>query len=122
MDARQLWNSHPVFPSAHVAGALATAFSMRLALPGRKWVYRTLFVMTGLIAVATVYGRYHYLADATYGAVIATLVAGVLALDLQRPPYVGTSLRSAESIKPVLAGKTSTPDHLWASSFESRDR
>ena len=53
--------------------ALATAFGMRQALPERKWVYRTLFVMSGLIAVATVYGRYHYLADATYGAVIATL-------------------------------------------------
>ena len=81
-----------VFPSAHVAGALASAFGMRLALPGRKWVYRTLFVMTGLITVATVYGRYHYLADAAYGAVIATLVAGVLAFAVQRPPYIGTLL------------------------------
>jgi membrane-associated phospholipid phosphatase len=46
-----------IFPSAHVAGAPATAFGMRLALSERKWVYRALFVMTGLIAVATVYGR-----------------------------------------------------------------
>ena len=64
-----------VFPSAHVAGSVATAFGMRLALPARKWVYRSLFVTALLIAVATVYGRYHYLADATCGAVIATLVA-----------------------------------------------
>jgi membrane-associated phospholipid phosphatase len=72
-----------VFPSAHVAGVLATAFGMRLVLPEHKWVYRMLFVMTGVIAVATVYGRYHYLADATYGVVIATLVAGVLAFAVQ---------------------------------------
>jgi hypothetical protein len=33
-----------------------------------------LFVMAVLIAIATVYGRYHYLADATCGAVIACIV------------------------------------------------
>lgn len=63
-----------VFPSAHVAGALSTAFGFRLAMPEGKWVYRSLFVIAVLITVATVYGRYHYLADASYGAVIACLV------------------------------------------------
>jgi membrane-associated phospholipid phosphatase len=63
-----------VFPSAHVAGALSTAFGARLAMPERKWVYRALFVIAAAIAAATVYGRYHYLADAAYGAAIAALV------------------------------------------------
>ena len=63
-----------VFPSAHVAGAFSAAFGLRLAMPERKWVYRSLFVIALLIAVATVYGRYHYLADAACGAVVACLV------------------------------------------------
>jgi membrane-associated phospholipid phosphatase len=63
-----------VFPSAHVAGALSTAFGLRRALPGSKRVFRSFFVIAILIAIATVYGRYHYLADATYGAVIACIV------------------------------------------------
>ena len=63
-----------VFPSAHVAGALSTAFGLRLAMPERKRVSRLFFVMAALIAIATVYGRYHYLADATCGAVIASTV------------------------------------------------
>lgn len=87
-----------VFPSAHVAGALSTAFGMRLAMPESKRVYRSLFVIAVLIAIATVYGRYHYLADATFGAVIACTVSffvqGILAIGLGRN-------RRAES--PVIA-------------------
>jgi len=63
-----------VFPSAHVAGAFSVAFGMRQALPERKWVSRFLYVMALLIAVATVYGRYHYLADATAGFSVAVIV------------------------------------------------
>lgn len=62
-----------VFPSAHVAGAFSAAFGLRQALPGKKWAYRLLLVIAALIAAATVYGRYHYLADATAGFAIAGL-------------------------------------------------
>jgi membrane-associated phospholipid phosphatase len=44
-------------------------------MPEGKRIYRTLFVIAALIAIATVYGRYHYLADATCGAVIVCVVA-----------------------------------------------
>jgi membrane-associated phospholipid phosphatase len=67
-----------VFPSAHVAGAFSAFFGMRLALPERKSIARFLLVMAILIATATVYGRYHYLADALAGlamAVLAFLIA-----------------------------------------------
>ncbi len=67
-----------VFPSAHVAGALSTAFGFRLAAPDKKRVYQSLFVIAILIAIATVYGRYHYLADATCGAMIACLVPSLV--------------------------------------------
>jgi membrane-associated phospholipid phosphatase len=63
-----------VFPSAHVAGALSAAFGLRLAMPEGKWAYRSLFVIAVLIAIATVYGRYHYLADAICGALLACIV------------------------------------------------
>ena len=74
-----------VFPSAHVAGALSSAFGLRLALPENKRVYRSFFVIAVLIAIATVYGRYHYLADAACGAVIACVV-----------PFVARALRSRD--------------------------
>ena len=63
-----------VFPSAHVAGAFAAAFGAMRVLPERPWVSRVLFVIASLIAIATVYGRYHYLADALAG-LLAALVA-----------------------------------------------
>jgi membrane-associated phospholipid phosphatase len=62
-----------VFPSAHVAGAFATAFGAYRALPERRWVSRFLLVIASLITMATVYGRYHYLADAIAGLVVVSI-------------------------------------------------
>jgi membrane-associated phospholipid phosphatase len=69
-----------VFPSAHVAGAFASALGMRLALPSRPWVSRLLLGTAVLIAAATVYGRYHYLADAVAGFAVSLIAfsAGLL--------------------------------------------
>ena len=64
-----------VFPSAHVAGAFSAALGMRMVMPSHRWVSRFLGVMAALIAVATVYGRYHYLADAAAGFAMAGLAA-----------------------------------------------
>ena len=66
-----------VFPSAHCSGAFCAPFAMRLALPEKQWVWRFLSVMAVLIATATVYGRYHYLADAAAGLAIAVAAIGV---------------------------------------------
>lgn len=66
-----------VFPSAHVAGAFSAAFGMRQALPERKWVSRFLYAMALLIAAATVYGRYHYFADAAAGFLVAVLASAL---------------------------------------------
>lgn len=62
-----------VFPSAHVSGAFAGAFAMRYALPERPWGWRFLLALAVSIALATVYGRYHYLADALAGFALALL-------------------------------------------------
>ena len=66
-----------VFPSAHCSGAFCAAFAMRLALPEKKWVWRFLLFMSVMIATATVYGRYHYLADAAAGLAIAVFAIGL---------------------------------------------
>jgi undecaprenyl-diphosphatase len=66
-----------VFPSAHVAGSFAVAFAMVGLLPERKWVGRLLAVLAVLIALATVYGRYHYAVDAAAGFAISVAATAV---------------------------------------------
>jgi membrane-associated phospholipid phosphatase len=66
-----------VFPSAHVSGAFSAAFAMVRLLPERKWVGRFLVVLATLITTATVYGRYHYAADAVAGLAIAVAAEAV---------------------------------------------
>jgi membrane-associated phospholipid phosphatase len=60
-----------VFPSTHVAGSFSVAFAMIRLLPEKRWVGRLLLVMAILIAVATVYGRYHYAVDAVAGFAVS---------------------------------------------------
>jgi membrane-associated phospholipid phosphatase len=69
-----------VFPSAHVSGAFSAALTLKCVLPEKKWAWRFLLVLAVLIATATVYGRYHYLADATAGLAIALAVFGLTLL------------------------------------------
>jgi membrane-associated phospholipid phosphatase len=73
-----------VFPSAHVAGAFAAAFGAWRAQPERPWVSRLLLVTASLIAIATVYGRYHYLADAGAGLFVAFVALAFSAHERQR--------------------------------------
>lgn len=60
-----------VFPSAHVSGAFSAAFAMLRLAPDKPWIGRSLLVLAASIATATVYGRYHYAADAAAGFAIA---------------------------------------------------
>jgi membrane-associated phospholipid phosphatase len=66
-----------VFPSAHVSGAFSGAVAMMRLLPERPWVGRFLLVLAILIATATVYGRYHYAADALAGMLVAAAAQGI---------------------------------------------
>lgn len=68
-----------VFPSGHSAAAFAAAFAVMKLLPERKWPGRNLLILATLIAVATVYGRYHYAADTLAGLGMALLALGVSA-------------------------------------------
>ena len=80
-----------VFPSAHVAGAFSTAFAMISTLPEHRWVGRLLLVIAILIATATVYGRYHYAADAVAGFVMAVAA------------FAGTRLFRSENLESAAA-------------------
>jgi membrane-associated phospholipid phosphatase len=73
-----------VFPSAHVSGAFGAAFGMWRALPEHPWAGRALLVMAALIATATVYGRYHYFADAAAGFGVALAALGITLLRERR--------------------------------------
>ena len=66
-----------VFPSAHVAGAFGATFATIRALPEHRWVGRVLLVTAILIATATVYGRYHYAADAVAGFAVCLIAFGL---------------------------------------------
>ena len=62
-----------VFPSAHVSGAVSGALMLRRIMPERRWAGDLFLIVALLIAVATVYGRYHYLVDALSGAAVGVL-------------------------------------------------
>jgi membrane-associated phospholipid phosphatase len=72
-----------VFPSAHVSSAFAATWAMFFVLPQRKKVAWALLVYALSVAIATVYGRYHYAADALAGIGLS-LVAAALCLILRR--------------------------------------
>ncbi|MFB3923887.1 MAG: phosphatase PAP2 family protein [Terriglobia bacterium] len=56
-----------LFPSGHVAAATAMALAIRTYLPRAGMAFIGLAIS---IAAATVYGRYHYAADAVAGALV----------------------------------------------------
>jgi membrane-associated phospholipid phosphatase len=59
-----------VFPSAHVSGAVAAALGLAYLAPKRRILVTAYFVYALLVAIATVYGRYHYAVDAIAGMFI----------------------------------------------------
>jgi membrane-associated phospholipid phosphatase len=80
-----------VFPSAHVSSAFSAAWAMFWLLPERKAFGWGVLVYSISVSIATIYGRYHYMADVLAGFGVS-LFAGGLCFCLQRPrlaPYKG---------------------------------
>ncbi len=71
-----------VFPSAHVSSAFSAAWALFAVLPERKRYGWGMLVYAAGVAVATVYGRYHYAADT--GAGIATSLVPAFTILLAR--------------------------------------
>lgn len=67
-----------VFPSAHVSSAFAAAWALMLFLPERKWIGRGMLIYALSVAIATVYGRYHYAVDAVAGIAVSLLAAAIV--------------------------------------------
>ena len=72
-----------VFPSAHVSSVFSAAWAFFAFLPERKRYGWGMLVYAVSVAVATVYGRYHYAADVAAGIGIS-LIPGLMIL-LARP-------------------------------------
>ncbi len=71
-----------VFPSAHVSSAFSAAWGLLRFLPEQPWVGRSMLIYAVVVSIATVYGRYHYAADAVAG-ILVSLVALAIATRLQ---------------------------------------
>jgi membrane-associated phospholipid phosphatase len=70
-----------VFPSAHVASAFSAAWGLILTLPERRRYGWGMLVFAVSVSLATVYGRYHYAADAVAGFVVSLVaLAAITAL------------------------------------------
>jgi membrane-associated phospholipid phosphatase len=76
-----------VFPSAHVSSAFAAAWGLMFVLPERPWFGRGMLFYAVSVAIATVYGRYHFAADALAGFCTSLLALGVV-LHARRPATV----------------------------------
>jgi len=80
------WGIHTsVFPSAHVSSAYAAAFALRRILPQQPAIHGGVLILSTLIAISTVYGRYHYLVDALAGLAIAIGAAFVSRIAFRNP-------------------------------------
>ena len=88
-----------VFPSAHVSGAIAAALALRHVAPDQPSIWRGYLAYALVVAVATVYGRYHYLVDALAGLAVGAAAGWIGSRILRvsggdrgaaRPPAVGT--------------------------------
>lgn len=89
-----------VFPSAHVSSTFAAAWGMFAALPERKR-YGWIFLIYAIsVAVATIYGRYHYAVDAGAGIVVSVIAVFAVRLWLgaERHP-IATDRRAARSTR-----------------------
>ena len=66
-----------VFPSAHVSSAFAAAWALMLFVREKKWLGWAMLGYAVSVAIATVYGRYHYAVDAAAGFGVS-VVSGLL--------------------------------------------
>jgi len=62
-----------VFPSAHVSSAFSAGWALLKYLPERKRYGRGMLIYAVSVAIATVYGRYHYAADVVAGFAVSLI-------------------------------------------------
>ena len=115
----------------HAAARLRSGFSripFRLVMPARRRLSRCLFVIVFLIAIATVNGLYHYLADAICDAVVDRIVPVLVPAEMTSASLSTSddTLYVVPPIKPVEFPIYSRPAsakgnwHIWCFSREQR--
>ncbi|HTB12034.1 MAG TPA: phosphatase PAP2 family protein [Bryobacteraceae bacterium] len=62
-----------VFPSAHVSAAFACAWGLLITMPDRKRYGLMVAIFAFSVAIATIYGRYHFATDALAGFTVSFL-------------------------------------------------
>ena len=67
-----------VFPSAHVSSAFSAGWALLLYLPERKQYGRAMLIYAASVAIAAVYGRYHYAVDVVAGAGVSLVALGII--------------------------------------------
>jgi membrane-associated phospholipid phosphatase len=67
-----------VFPSAHVSSAFSAAWALLRYLPGRKTIGWGMLIYAISVAVAAVYGRYHYGVDVLAGFAVSLVAVGIV--------------------------------------------
>lgn len=78
-----------------MSSVLSAALGLHATIPDRPWIARAFLIYGISVAVATVYGRYHYAVDAVAGVLISLL--GVIALRLFSAPALPAPLPPARS-------------------------
>jgi len=73
-----------VFPSAHVSSAFSAAWALLAYLPERRRIGWGMLIYAVSVAVAAVYGRYHYAADVVAGIAIGLVPAAMILLARRR--------------------------------------
>jgi len=66
-----------VFPSAHVSSAFSSAWAFYLIFSRRRWLGHSMLIYAISVSIATVYGRYHYVADVLAGFAVSLIAWGV---------------------------------------------
>jgi membrane-associated phospholipid phosphatase len=74
-----------VFPSAHVSSAIAAGWGLLDVLKRERKIGIAMLVYGCLVAISTVYGRYHNASDAIAGVAVGTLAAWIIS-SLRRVP------------------------------------
>jgi membrane-associated phospholipid phosphatase len=69
-----------VFPSAHVSSAFSAAWALFAYLPERRRIGWGMLVYAISVALATMYGRYHYAADIVAGLGVSLVPAAMILL------------------------------------------
>ncbi len=89
-----------VFPSGHAAAAFSCAFAVRRLLPERPLAGRVFLLLAVLIAVATVYGRYHFAIDTVAGLAMALVATRISCRTMNRQRRGGRQAPRPSPLQP----------------------